>query len=205
MKIFTVKTCALGALCLTMLALGFANSARADEIARATTTQPMPRTLIDRDANRSIEIVTDRHESISQFFQRQKVMIAHAPLTNRNVIPSANDLLKLTQPTKVFVSYPLENDRGLTIFRYGANLLLAPPNAAVQELFSDNAKLSSRQTLLIFVATTSDSAENKVDNNDVPVRLVGRIRVIEGAFWSPESEADTFKYQPAQAAQNDNS
>ena len=124
MKTTTVKMCALSARCMVTIAMAttpsFVARVRADEVQRKdNTTQPMTRTLIDRDANRSIEIVTDRHESVAQFFQRRKLALATSPILDGKFVQNA-ELAKTKNTTKVFVSYPLENDHDLSIRLYGA-------------------------------------------------------------------------------------
>ena len=195
MKMTIPKMCALGALCLTAFAPSFAENARADEANKDATAQPMTRTLIDRDALRSIEIVTDRHESVAQFFQRQKLALATSPILDGKFVQNA-ELAKTKDTTKVFVSYPLENDHDLIIRLYGAYFFLASVSAEVQAIFNDDTAPAKAQTLLIFAPT----ATTKIEDNTAPVRLVGRIRIFDGANWSPSVEADTFKYQPTKIA-----
>ncbi len=188
----TARIAALGALCLTLTVPAFNERARANQSKADTVAQPMARTLIDRDANRSMEIVTDRHESVAQFFQRQKLALAIAPILDGKPI-SNTDLANLKTTTKIFVSYPLENDHDLIIRLYGANFSLAPVSAEVQALFNGNDDVPPKtQTMLIFAPTDT----TKIEDNTAAVRLVGRVRIFEGGSWLPESEIAALAYLP---------
>ena len=172
---------------------GLVGNARAQETKPATTTQPLMRTLIDRDANRSIEIVTDRHESVAQFFQRQKLAIAIAPTLNGKPVSNA-ELAKTTTTAKIFVSYPLENDHDMTIRLYGAFFSLAPVSQEVRALFDadEDANPPKTRTMLIFAPIDT----TKIEDTTAPARLVGRVRIFDGGNWLPGSEKSALVYAP---------
>lgn len=178
----------LGGLCLASVVAVSAPVA-AQKAVEPTSTEPLVRTLIDRDSLRSIEIVTDRRESISQFFARQKLMVASSPTLDGR--PVTNPAQWRGSKTKLlFVSYPLFNDSDFRMDLFGAYLELSPLTPALLDLLGSKMIAAPQRSLLILVPD-----EKRAGQKWPAARIVGRIQVL-GA-WSPDKEIETLRFVPS--------
>ena len=174
----------LGLLCLAPLS-SFA--------APAKTEMPLTRTLIDRDNVRSIEIVTDRRESVAQFFARQQLAVAIWPTLDGKFVKETSQWSG-DKPRKLFVSYPLFNDEQFKMSLYGAFYEVSPLAPEVLSLLRDEAAPSSHRTLLVLAP-----GEKTDDRMKQTARVVGRIRVF--GSWLPDSE-ESLHFASKQSATN---
>ncbi|WP_157369709.1 hypothetical protein [Zavarzinella formosa] len=88
--------------------------------------------------SKDIVVVTDRDESVKDFFRRQR-MVVGATSVEKGVtadFPHLGDVLEADKPVTVFVSLPAWNDDESLQF-YATRLRIAPPAAAVVKLFKD--------------------------------------------------------------------
>ena len=181
------------------------SSATAEDAAKtpaATTEAPKTIFVRDADANRAIEVVTDRPETVSQFFARQKLVLVDNANTNGKFwsVPQIVN----GDASKVFVSYPLQNDQGFRLYRYGDFYNLEKPSPDVSRTLAIQPKLDWKNTMLIFAVSTDDADGKKTDDAlNKTARLVGRILVKDRAHWRPEMDAETLKYQQSDAKAED--
>ena len=155
-----------------------------------------PKTVCDDTKGRTIEIVTDRDETVEQFFARQQLSLVDNANTDGKFW-SVDQIVK-GQATKIFVSYPLQNDQNFRLFRYGDFYHLEKPAPDVTALFADDLALNWKNTMLI--VAPSPAAELSLDLslsdlNRPNARLVGRVFIKDRDKWRPEMEAETLKYQ----------
>ena len=165
--------------------------ARADYVVAQKPTDAH-RTIRDVSQLRSIEIVTDRDETVEQFFARRQLVL----VDNANSDGKPCSVAQITQgdAAKFFASYPLQNDQGFRLFRYGDYYDLEKPAPAVAALFADDLALNWKNTLLIL----APDATNTEDDLNKKARLVGRIFVKDRENWRPEMDAESLKYQPSE-------
>ena len=169
-------------------------SATADDAAKtptATATAPMTIFVRDAAANRAIELVTDRQETVPEFFARQKLVLVDNANTDGKFW-SVPQIIN-GDASKFFVSYPLQNDQGFRLYRYGDYFQLEKPAPAVTALFGE--KSNGENTLLIL----APDGTNGEDGHNKKARLVGRILVKDRANWRPEMDAELLKYQQSDA------
>ena len=148
----------------------------------------LQRVLIDRDANRSIELVTDRHESVADFFARTKTFLAFNGMAAEKLI-SISEFLSNPKTTEVFVNYPLQSEHGYRLERYGAYLSLSPTEKIVAKFNTAESDTEVVETYLIF-ATADGLESDKVVN----AAVVGIIRIFAPGQWQPEDEMRTLAY-----------
>lgn len=127
-------TAFLSALCLMTIAL-----ARPEAQAGGLKRQdPAEFTLVNKA--KDIHVVSDRDESILDFFGRTRILLGE--VLDKSAVPAESDLEKLLQAkevlTKFWVSYPSKNDDPQGPAFYGAWIKVAPPSAAVLKLFNDH-------------------------------------------------------------------
>ncbi|RYX83369.1 hypothetical protein EON83_15215 [bacterium] len=178
---------------LGLLAVVTVAPIHAEPTAKSTVAKPLTRVLIDRDELRSIEVVTDRHESISQLFARQRIALASSPIVDNKWVDNWSQL-KISKPTPVFVSYPLHNDDGFQMKFYGHNLELVPPIPAVLELFKGAPKTSDSRVYVVLAFDDGRPSPAFLDNKSRRARLIGRVQVF-GA-WNAESEKAYLAFSP---------
>ena len=177
-----------------LLAPFFLSMARADEAKTRVANEkaaPLTRTLIDRDALRSIEIITDRHESIAQFFARQKLVFASAPMDGAKPLGNAGGF-KSDKTRRVFVSYPIPNDSNFAPNLFGTYLDLQPPSPEMLALLGDQ---SAGNSLWIF-ALDNPAQELAEASKKRLARLVGRIQTL--GLYSFLQEQKMLSYAGAQ-------
>ena len=167
--------------------------------------EALVRTLIDKDKLRSIEIITDRHESIAQFFKRQKLIFASSPIQDAHSLSTAEQF-KSDKPRTVFVSYPIDSDSDFNLKLYGAYFELAPPAPEViallrgsdaiqgEALKQGETSLLPRSFLFIFAPEELAEATGLNSKNARKVRLVGRIQTL--GLYSFLQEKDLFSFAP---------
>ena len=137
------------------------------------------RTLIDRDDLRSIEVVTDRHESVEQFFGRQKLALGTSAVIDGKFVTDPAQW-QSSKTRSLFVSYPLFNDEAFKMSLFGANFRLLPPATKVLALLKDQSGPSGSTFVIL-------APLGQLKGQTQPARIVGRIQVT-GA-WQPSSEA----------------
>ena len=191
MKIFRFFPVLL--LCAAPIA-GPIHGARADDATKTpTTTEEAQKTILVReaDANRAIEVVTDHQETVPEFFARQKLVL----IDNANSDGKFWSVPQLINGdvSKIFVSYPLQNDQGFRPYRYGDFYNLEKLSPAVAALFGEDANWENTMLILVTYETNSKDGLNKT------ARLVGRVSIKNRAKWRPEMDAELLKYQQPDA------
>ena len=157
------------------------------------------RTICNCSGLRKIEVITDRDETVAQFFARQKLVLVNNANTDGKM-RSVGQIVSGKAP-QFFASYPLGNDQGFRLYSYGDFYNLEKPAPAVAALFTDDLAQNWSNTLLI-LAPLAAAKQISLDISDVKhpnARLVGRVLVKDREKWRPEIEADALKYQESKA------
>lgn len=152
----------------------------------------------DNNSLRTIEIVTDRQETVAQFFKRQKLVLVDN--ANSDGKPCSIQQIVSGEVNKFFASYPLQNDQGFAPYLFGAEYQLEKPAPAVAALFADDLALDWQNTILI-LAPLDDEAKTK-ENFNKKARLVGRILIKDREKWRPGMDAQKLKYHEPAAKTN---
>jgi RNA polymerase sigma factor (sigma-70 family) len=149
----------------------------------APTPKPTPQSTKPRvvaNPAKDIKIITDRDETIPQFFNRQKVLVAS--VLEEKIKPqfSAKEPSKLT-----FVSYPAFNSE-MDARTYGTSVKIAPVSKEAEELVQERIKDNKERGALqlVFVIDAKDSEL---------VHLVGyTLRNSVSFFEGQKKEPDDF-------------
>ena len=176
-------------LCAAPIAIMVSSTQAADAPVNAQTAKT--RTVRDSNDLRTLEIATNCDETVTQFFARQKLVL----VDNANTAGKFWSVPQIINgdASKIFVSYPLQNDQGFRLYRYGDYFQLEKTAPAVAALFKDDLKLNWKNTMLI-LAPDETGGEDSLDKK---ARLVGRIFIKDAAKWRPEMDAELLKYQVA--------
>lgn len=176
------------------------NPARADCV---VSQMPTAKVKIVRDDNnlRTIEVVTERDETVEQFFARQKLVLIDKASSN-NKSWSVDQIVK-GEAFRIFVSYPLQNDQGFRPYLYGAFYKLEKPAPAVAALFADDLAFNWKNTMLIVKTlppANPVSLELTLSDMKRPnARIVGFVSIKDQRNWRPEMEAESLKFQQPEA------
>ena len=167
----------------------------ADDAATPTTKAEfvMPSVIKDDNDLRTIEVVTDRNETVAQFFGRQRLVLIDNMNSDGKPVTFAR--IVRGEVPKFFTSYPLQNDQNFVIYRYGDYFQLTRPEPAVATavagLFDEKLKLDWNNTMLIL----APNEKNSEDGMNKKAQLVGRIFIKNRDQWRPEMDAETLKYR----------
>lgn len=156
------------------------------------------RAISDDNDLRTIEAMTDRDETVAQFFVRQKLVLVDNANTDGKFW-SVDQIVK-GEASHVFVSYPLQNDQGFRLYRYGDFYALEKPAPAVAALFARDSNW--KNSMLILSLSTDDSATK--DDLNKGARVIGRIFIKDRERWRPELDAESLKYQEPDEATDEN-
>ena len=140
----------------------------------------------EENDERLVEIISDRDESVAQFFARQKLVLADKLNTDGHFWSVEQTLDGATR--RIFVSYPLSNEHDFALYLYGAYYEIEPPTPTICALFAHEPAPTWANTALILapgVITEGLASSAKV---------VGRITIKDRDKWLPSSEK-AWKYR----------
>lgn len=133
------------------------------------------------DKAKQIHVVTDRKETIKDFFQRQRIVVG--------TVLGADKVLRAKETLKMqFISYSSFNDDAKKMSLFGAYLEIALPSKAVRDLISeDDPKKKGGQRFKGTLILRRD------DKNDKLYHIVGYMKHSPvGFFQSTKKISDEF-------------
>ena len=159
----------------------------------AESDAAVPRVVKEENDERLVEIISDRAESVADFFARQPLVLADKPNTDGHFWSVAQTLDGTER--RVFVSYPLSNQHDFAPYLYGAYYEIEPPAPAICALFAHEPVPTWANTALIMAP--GDVTEGLASS----AQVVGRITIKDRDKWLPSSEkAWKYRGEPADDA-----